>query len=97
MSFKEKKIFFCDFCKREIDTENYRIFQAHTINLCRLVAVDSKNELENFDICIDCAKILYEHGLSTVNGINPYKRTVHGFKYINENEVEYEQKETNNH
>ena len=81
MSVENKAIYKCDFCGKEIDIDNIKIFQAAKISKCRLVAVDCEGDTmftTGWDLCIDCATKLYKDGLSTVNGIIPKNQKVLG-------------------
>lgn len=78
---KTKKLYFCDFCKKEINTEPCKIYKAHEITTCILTVVERESNLQEngelktplhmFDICLDCAVKLCKNGLSLVNGFTP--------------------------
>lgn len=81
MSVEYKSTYKCDFCGKEIDVDNIKIFQAAKISKCRLAAIDCESDPTFticWDICIDCATKLYKDGLSTVNGIIPKNQKVLG-------------------
>ena len=85
MSIEKLTVYRCDFCKKEIDVKNIKIFQAHKISKCRLIARSDNGKTDNdisivedWDICLDCAIKLYKDGLSLVNGIVPKNQKVEG-------------------
>ena len=78
---KTKKIYFCDFCKKEINIEPCKIYKPSEITKGVLTVVERESNLQEngelktplhmFDICIDCAIKLCKNGLSLVDGFTP--------------------------
>lgn len=76
-----KKIFYCDFCHIEINTEHCKIYKENEITTCVLTVVERESTLQEnglpkrplhmFDICIDCAMKLCKNGLRLDNYFKP--------------------------